>query len=62
MSLETILGLKYLDSLMRIRDGKIRIRDKHPGSATLVSSEPSGPKFYMGEQVMTTIRVNFKSF
>jgi hypothetical protein len=40
-------GLKYLNSLMRIRDGKIRIwdlgsgmeksqiRDKHPGSATL---------------------------
>jgi hypothetical protein len=41
-------GLKYLNSLMRIRDGKIRIRypgwkkfgsrDKHPGSATLVVS------------------------
>jgi hypothetical protein len=39
------LGLKYLNSLMRIRDGKIsnpgfgkeksRIRDKHHGSATL---------------------------
>jgi hypothetical protein len=46
-SLEQILGLKYFNSLMRIRvqDGKnsdagsgmekIRIRDKHPGSATL---------------------------
>jgi hypothetical protein len=46
-SLETIslvfLGLNYLNSLMRIRDGdssdpgwkKSRIRDKHPGSATL---------------------------
>jgi hypothetical protein len=48
--LETIVGvLKYLNSLMRIRDlgfgminsdpgyrmEKIRIRDKHPGSATL---------------------------
>ncbi len=40
------LGLKYLNSLMRIRDPgwkifgsgmeKIRIRDKHPSSATLV--------------------------
>ena len=40
------LGLKYLNSLMRIRDGdssdpgsgmeKSRIRDKHPGSATLI--------------------------
>ncbi len=39
------LGFKYLNSLMRIRDGdssdpgsgmeKIPIRDKHPGSATL---------------------------
>jgi hypothetical protein len=38
-------GLKYLNSLMRIQDedssdpgsriGKSRIRDKHPGSATL---------------------------
>jgi hypothetical protein len=38
-------GLKYLNSLMRIRDGdssdpgsgmeKSRIRDQHPGSATL---------------------------
>ena len=44
-SLETIfqlfLGLKYLNSLMRIRDPGWRqfgsgIRDKHPGSATLV--------------------------
>jgi hypothetical protein len=44
-SLETNFGLKYLNSLMRIRDGKnsdprsgmkkIRIQDKHPGSATL---------------------------
>jgi hypothetical protein len=42
------LGLKYLNSLMRIRDGdssdpgsgmeKSRIRDKHPGSATLKES------------------------
>ncbi len=41
-----LLRLKYLNSLMRIRDGdrsdpgsrmkKSRIRDKHPGSATLV--------------------------
>jgi hypothetical protein len=40
------LGLKYLNFLMRIRDpgwklfesrmGKSRIRDKHPGSATLL--------------------------
>jgi hypothetical protein len=32
------LGLKYLNSWMRIRDPewkKSRIRDKHPGSATL---------------------------
>ncbi len=46
-SLETnFLGLKYLNYLMGIRDGKtsypgsgmenIRIRDKHPGSATLL--------------------------
>jgi hypothetical protein len=46
-------GLKYLNSLMRIRDPgwekigsgmeKIRIRDKHPGSATLVlPGYPSG--------------------
>ncbi len=39
--LETIFGLKCLNSLMRIRDEmewmeKIRIRDKHPGSATLL--------------------------
>ena len=42
------LGLKYLNSLMRIRDPgwrqfgsgmeKSRIRDKHPGSATLICS------------------------
>jgi hypothetical protein len=40
------LGLKYLNSLMRIRDGdssdpgtgmeKSWIRDKHPGSTTLI--------------------------
>ncbi len=45
-SLETIFRLKILKSLMRIRDpesfwpwirdGKIRIRDKHPGSATVI--------------------------
>jgi hypothetical protein len=46
-NVETIfVGLKYLNSLMRIRDPgwkkfgsgmeKIRIRYKHPGSATLV--------------------------
>ncbi len=31
------VGLKYLNSLMRIeiRDGKILIRDKHPGTGTL---------------------------
>jgi hypothetical protein len=46
-SLEKLLRLKYLNSLLRIRDpgwktfesgsgmGKIQIRDKHPGSATL---------------------------
>jgi hypothetical protein len=44
-SLETIFGSKYLNSLMQIRDPgwkkfesgkeKIRIRDKHLGSATL---------------------------
>jgi hypothetical protein len=46
-SIETIFGLKYLNSLVRIqeprwkkfgseiRDEKIRIRDKHPASATL---------------------------
>ncbi len=34
-------GLKYLNSLMRVRDGKIRIRDKHPGSATLILSRVS---------------------
>ncbi len=44
-SLETIVGLKYLNSLRRIRDGKnsdpgwtkfgAGIWDKHPGSATL---------------------------
>jgi hypothetical protein len=43
------LGLKYLNSLMRIRDGdssdpgfgmeKCRIRDKHPESATLALGE-----------------------
>jgi hypothetical protein len=37
-SLETFFGLKYLNSLMRIRDGKIRIQD--PGSATLVMDIP----------------------
>jgi hypothetical protein len=46
---EQFVGLKYIISLMRIRDGKnsdpgsgmkkIRIRDKHPGSATLVKIE-----------------------
>jgi hypothetical protein len=42
-SLETIFGLKYLNSLMRIRDlgsGMEKfgsgIRDKHPGSAILL--------------------------
>jgi hypothetical protein len=37
-SLEIIFGLNYLNSLMRIRDGKFgsEIRDKPPGSATLV--------------------------
>jgi hypothetical protein len=44
------LGLKYFNSLMRIRDGKnsdpgpgmekLRIRDVYPGSATLVGIEP----------------------
>jgi|688.fasta_scaffold1380369_1 hypothetical protein len=44
-SLETLVGLKYLNSLVRIRDQKIsdlgsgmekfKIQDKHPGSATL---------------------------
>jgi hypothetical protein len=43
------LGLKYLNSLMRIRDGDSSdpgwkkvgsgIRDKHPGSATLIISK-----------------------
>jgi hypothetical protein len=42
-SLETIFELKYryLNSLMRIRDGKkfgSGSRDKHPGSATLAVS------------------------
>jgi hypothetical protein len=49
-NLETIFGLKILNSLMWIqirapesclswiRDRKIRIRDKHPGSATLLSA------------------------
>ena len=49
-SLETIFGFKYLNSLMRIPDPgpgwkesgsgmeKTRIRDKHPGSATLFLS------------------------
>ncbi len=34
-------GLKYLNSLLRIRDPgwKIRIRDKHLGSATLVGMD-----------------------
>jgi hypothetical protein len=34
-SLNNFVLKKYLNSLMRIRDEKIRIRDKHPGSATL---------------------------
>jgi hypothetical protein len=38
IEIETIFLLKYLNSLKRIRDGKIRIRDKHPGSATLVAT------------------------
>jgi hypothetical protein len=48
------LGLKYLNSLMRIRDGdssdpgsgmeKSRIWDKHPGSATLVGEHVKGGK------------------
>jgi hypothetical protein len=47
------LGLKYLNSLMRIRDRdrsdpgsgmeKSRIRDKHPGSATLVRGMDPDP-------------------
>ncbi len=55
-------GLKYLNSLMRIRDGdssypgsgmeKSRIRDKHPGSATLQKSHcfqrgVLGPGFFV---------------
>jgi hypothetical protein len=53
-SLETLfLGLKYFNSLMRIWDPgrknsdpgsgmeKIRVRDKHPGSATLNNSVKS---------------------
>ncbi len=35
-SLETIFRLKYLNSLMRIRDLGSGIRDKHPGSAILL--------------------------
>jgi hypothetical protein len=42
-SLETIFGLKYLNSLMRIRDPGWKkfgsgIRDKHPGFATLATT------------------------
>jgi hypothetical protein len=51
-SSETIFfKLKYLNSLMRIRDGKnkIRIRDKHPGSATLFpTSVPDPDPFVRG--------------
>jgi hypothetical protein len=49
-SLMTIFGVKILNSLLRIRglldqkfgirDGNIRIRDKHPGSATLTLLHP----------------------
>jgi hypothetical protein len=48
-SLETIFGLnRYLNSLMRIRDGNntdpgSEIRDKHPGSATLRTTSVAGP-------------------
>jgi hypothetical protein len=52
VSLETVFRLKMLkffvadpdlfDPGSEIRDGKIRIRDKHPGSATLVL----GPEFF----------------
>jgi hypothetical protein len=47
-SLKQFFGIKYVNSLMWIRDGnnpdpgsgieeiRIRIRDKHPGSATLL--------------------------
>ncbi len=46
-TLKQFFGLKYLNSLMQIRDGKnsdpgwkkIWIRDKHPGSATLHPSQ-----------------------
>jgi hypothetical protein len=51
-SLETIFGLKYSNSFMRIQDPgwekfgsgmeKTWIRDKHPGSATLVTEEIEG--------------------
>ncbi len=34
-SLETIFWVRILQSLIRIQDGKKRIRDKYPGSATL---------------------------
>jgi hypothetical protein len=54
-SLQTVFSVKnrYLNSLMRIRnlfdpgsgirDGKIRIRDKHPGSATPILKRKSLP-------------------
>jgi hypothetical protein len=40
-SIETIFGLKNLNSLMRIWDGKkfgSCVRDEHPGYATLITS------------------------
>jgi hypothetical protein len=52
------LGFKYLNSLMRIRDGKIQIRDpewkefgsgirdKHPGSATLTGAWGAAATFF----------------
>jgi hypothetical protein len=48
--LKTIFGLKYLNSFRRIRDGKnldpgwkfgSAIRNKHPGSATLLTQDPN---------------------
>jgi hypothetical protein len=50
-SLETIFWVKILRFFYADPGWKkfgSGIRDKHPGSATLVSSKPNGPKLWVG--------------
>jgi hypothetical protein len=66
------LGLKYLNSLMWIRDGKIRIRDgknwirdKHPGSATLRRTmnrvDPDGSELFWKAESGSESESQFRS-